>query len=401
MSFSWFVRATFSVLLLALSTTALGFSTHTDAWSEETLLHDGRTMKVNREVYWTFHWLSGDEASLQVMESYPDKYWFKFIDPDTNETIKWQGDEDYSPVLIDILNGVLYLVVQGPQDQETKTRYLCPEVPYFFYKYKRGWFGKWIPISPQQFPDILKNANLSPTVPDDIEDYYKTYRGDAPSQIPRPKRSLSHADVLANIKNDEMRSGGQLRSIIPHKCPVWVKPSPIVLPAATKVRLEILESKEYSPEKSFDPGILFDKKKTVDCVSLIKPEDPRNPLLTGRYVFVKDNSRLNKIQFNPAASPTFNMVCDGENVWFPSYANKGVIELTKRSNSGDLIYRVTFQSPYPAYMILSSVQSRGGYLYFNLWDSQNDAQGGHLKRALKVRFLEPQDKRINTVKAIQ
>jgi len=401
MSFSWKVRIFIAVLLLTLLTTTFGFSTHTDKWTEDALLHDGKIIKVNREVYWSFHLFSGDEGGLSVMESYPDKYWFKFIDPNTKETIKWHGEQDYSPVLLDILDGVPYLVVQGPQDSETKTKYLCPEVPYFFYKYDRVGFGHWTLITPKQFPGILKKANLSPDVPNDIEDYYKTFRGAAPKDFPKPKRELSHDDVWANIKSDEKRSGGQLRSIIPNECPVWQKPTAIVLPPAIKVDLEILESKDYSPEKSFNPDDLFDKKKTSDCIALIKPEDPRNPLMEGRYVFAKDESGLNKIQFKTYAFPAFNMVCDGENVWFPNYDNKGAIELTKRSSAGDIIYRVSFKSPFPAFIIFSSVKSIDGYLYFDLWDSHNDAQGGHLKRSLKVRFLEPKTSPINAAKSAQ
>lgn len=397
MSFAWIVRITISVLLLNLSTTAFGFSTHTDEWTEEALLHDGKIIKVNREVYWSFHLFSGDEAGLTVMESYPDKYWFKFINPYTKETIKWHGQQDYSPVLLDILDGVPYLVVQGPQDSETK--YLCPEVPYLFYKYDRRGFGNWTQITPKQFPSILKKANLSPNVPYDIDDYYKTFRGAAPKDFPKPNRELSHDDVWTNIKYDEKRSGGQIRSIIPDECPVWKKPSAIVLPRPQKVDLEILESRNYSPEKLFNPRDLFDKKKSLECFALIKPEDPKNPLLKGRYVFAKDKTGLNKVQFKPSASPFFNMVCDGEDVWFPSYDNITGIVIIKYSSTGQIIYRVIFQSPFPAFIIFTSVKSIDGYLYFDLWDSHNDAQGGHLKRSLKVRFLEPKTIPINAAKS--
>ncbi len=401
MSFPWIVRISISVLLLSLSTTAFGFSTHTDEWTEEAPLHDGRIIKINREVYWSFHLFMGDEGGLTVMESYPDKYWFKFVNPDTKETIKWHGEQDYSPVLLDILDGVPYLAVQGPQDPETKTKYLCPEVPYFFYKYDRRVFGNWIPVTPKQFPGILKNANLSPTVPDDIMDYYKSYRGGAPKEVSKPKSELTHDDVLANIKSDEKRSGGQLRSIIPHECPVWQEPSVIVLPPPQKVDLEILESKVYSPEKSFDPDDLFDKKKTSDCVSLIKSEDPRNLKLAGRYVFVNDKTGLNKVQFKSFAIPSFSMFCDGNDVWFPNFDNVDGYELTKYSSAGEMIYRIVFQKPFPAFINFSSVKSNDGYLYFDMWDSHNDADGGHLKRSLKVRFLEPKTSHINATKSTQ
>ncbi|BBP02218.1 hypothetical protein [Sulfuriferula nivalis] len=393
MSSPWIVRILMSGLLLALSTTAFGFSTHTDEWTEEALLHDGKVIKINREVYWTFHFLSGGDASPQLMESYPDKYWFKFINPYTKETIKWHGDEDYVPVLLDIMDGVPYLAVHGPQDQKTRAKYLCPEVPYFFYKYDSKGFGSWTQIAPKEFPSILKKANLSPTIPYDIEDYYYTYRGAAPKDIPQPNKELTHDIVWAYIKNDERRSGGRLQSIIANECPVWQKPAAIILPSPQKVTLEILESKEYSPEKPFNPDDLFDKEKSKACVKLIKLEDPKNPLKNGRYLFVKDKSELNAIQLRPFALPFFNMVCDGEDVWFPSYDKETGIELTKYSSSGELVYRVRFQSPFPALIIFSSVKAIDGYLYFDLWDSQINAQGGRLKRSLKVRFLEPKVER--------
>jgi hypothetical protein len=392
------------MLVLGTPVSAFGFSTHTEEWSEEALLHDGRIIKVDREVYWMFHFISGDEASLRVMESDPDRYGIKFKNPDTGETIKWDGEEGFSPVLLDIVDKVPYLVVQGPYIQAYFANYSCPEVPYIFLKHEGGFFsGKWVRILPKQFPGKSKVGNLSPATPSDIEDYGQAAKGGKAMMeyVYKPKRFLSHADIAASIKYWEGHSAGQIHALIPTECPVWEKPTPIVLPAASNVRLEILESKEYSPEKSFAPEIMFDKEKTANCGSLIRPEDPRNPNMVGRYVFVKDTSRLNKIQFKPFAFPSFNMVCDGENVWFPEYGNNGEIELTKRSNSGELKYRVTFQIPFPAYIVFSSVHSRDGYLYFDLWDSHNDAQGGHLKRALKARLLEPVDKRTDPVKIVR
>lgn len=145
--------------------TASALATQTNSWDEEVLLHDGRLIIINREVGHTLQVFSGDGGSPGFMKSWPDKFWLKFKNPDTHETIKWQGEQYFNPVLLDIIDSVPYLVVRGRPDKETEKIYGCPELPFIYLKYETGLFGKWVPIPVENAPKILQNMNLSPRYP--------------------------------------------------------------------------------------------------------------------------------------------------------------------------------------------------------------------------------------------
>ena len=141
---------------------AMAFSVRTESWTEDVVLHDGRQIKVEREVDWTFRIASGDAGSgFQLFKNWPDRFWLKFKHPDTHETIKWQGEQHYNPVLLDIVDGIPYLVVYGSGSKETEAVYGCPELPYTYLKYESGFFGKWSPVPVEKAPNVLQDANLS------------------------------------------------------------------------------------------------------------------------------------------------------------------------------------------------------------------------------------------------
>lgn len=145
-----------SILLLLLTLSANLFA-QTENWSEDALLHDGRIIKVNREVSYTTSF-----SRDSFLKSWPDKFSFEFEHPDTKKNIKWWGEQYFEPVLLDIVDGVPYLVVYGQPDKKTEKIYGCPELPYIFLKYEKGFFGKWVVVPVEQFPVILQDANLSP-----------------------------------------------------------------------------------------------------------------------------------------------------------------------------------------------------------------------------------------------
>lgn len=179
--------------------TVSAYATRTESWSEEALLHDGRLIEVHREVGYTLQVFSGDGGSPGFMKSWPDKFWLKFKNPDTQETVKWQGEQYFNPILLDIVNGVPYLVVVGRPDKKTEKIYGCPELPYIYLKYEKGFFGKWIPIAAELAPKTLREANLSPEYPDSFP-------------------SLSWEQVLENIKWGEK---GYFQAKIPSSYDDW------------------------------------------------------------------------------------------------------------------------------------------------------------------------------------
>jgi len=190
------------VLSLAVSHPTLAISVRTEGWKEDALLHDGRIIKVNREVDYTFQLFYGDGGSPGMFGWWPDKFWLGFKHPDTQKTIKWQGEQYFSPVLLDIVDGVPYLVVHGRPDKNTEKIYGCPELPYIFLKYEEGFVGKWIPIPIEKAPSDLQDANLSPS--------YDSPYGD-----------LSRDQVIMNIRKVEISSGGNYQAKIPRSYDDW------------------------------------------------------------------------------------------------------------------------------------------------------------------------------------
>lgn len=202
-----FRSSTIFFLLFILSTTASALCTHTGSWTEDVLLHDGRFIKINREVCSTFQFVSGDEASMKFFASWPDKYWIKFEHPDTHETIKWQGEQYFDPVLLDFVDGVPYLVVFGRPDKDTEKIYGCPELPYIYLKYeKKGLWGKWTPIPVEQAPIVLRDANLSLGGVSAYDDNEK---------------HASLRDVQWAIEKVEGSSGGEFQAKIPRNYDDW------------------------------------------------------------------------------------------------------------------------------------------------------------------------------------
>lgn len=153
-------------LLCTICSTAMGFTSRTESQVEVVALRDGRHIKVERTVQWTTQFkildpFFGLPIRPRFEKSDPDTFSLKFKHPDTQEMVTWQGEQHYTPVLLNIVSGVPYLVVNGVISKETEAIYGCPELPYFYLKYESGFFGKWMPVPAGKAPDVLRISNLS------------------------------------------------------------------------------------------------------------------------------------------------------------------------------------------------------------------------------------------------
>jgi hypothetical protein len=420
----WIFRLTIFALFLSVSLPTSAFSTRTESWKEDALLHDGRIIKVNREVGYTFQFVSGDEASMKLFASWPDKFWLKFEHPDTHETIKWQGEQYFYPVLLDIVDGVPYLVVMGRPDKENESIYGCPELPYIYLKYEKGLFGKWTPIPVEQAPSILQDANLSPEYPDfpqhmdqHDETMYEIYNH-------RSSRDLSHDQVQKRIWSDE-KSRSTFQAKIPRNYGEWhniykdsylnerrqgdCRPPrallpQVVLPTAIEGTPEILETINYTPDRIAVgddwSNLVFDQKREGECKKLFRPTDP-NDYMQGQR-FVNDSTGKKPAPYSRAAQ--FNMgvrvLCDDQ-VWFVTHQEEpGKIIISKFTVTGDLVYRTSFRNPdrvegFVSYIRIPSLRSKGGYLYFDWLDFRDVNREWHIKRWVKMRMREPASQNIN------
>ena len=200
------------LLLCVTSTTACStawrFTSHTEDWSEDVALHNGRLVRVEREEYWTtqLHFTDpffGLPTVPYFRRQGADRYWLKFEHPDTRETIRWQGERYYKPLLLDIVDGVPYLVVFGGPNKSTEKIYGCPELLYVFLKHEKGIWRQWTPIPVETAPQVLRNANLSP------------------NPASRFQPHLSTSDVQRNLVQHERQSDSHFQRSIPRNYDEW------------------------------------------------------------------------------------------------------------------------------------------------------------------------------------
>lgn len=412
------LRAVFLLLLWTACSSAMGFSTRTENWSEDVVLHDGRLIKVEREVDYTFQFVSGDEASMTFFASWPDRFSLKFKHPDTQKIIKWQGEQYFNPVLLDLVDGIPYLVVMGRPSKDIENIYGCPELPFIYLRYESGLFGKWLPTPVEVAPETLRKANLSPQYPDfrklpvDQENMFAKKRG-------RPRRDMSTEDVQKLIEKVAKSPQQRFKREIPRNYEEWRysykdnyrneringdcrpprQPLPaVILPMAMEVSPELLGATEYTPERIVSNDewgrLAFDREREESCRKLFRLADPDDSMMGER--FVKDNTGEKKVPYskNGKREMGVRQICD-EHIWFVAHQEeRGKMVITKFTIAGDLVYRISFRWPEPiqgfiGYISIPSLRSEAGYLYFDWQDFRNTANEWHIKRIFKMRLREP------------
>lgn len=245
---------------------------------EDIALHDGRHLKVERSAYRPTHFKILDPFFGLPIAPRTDiggtVYSLEFTHPDTQKTISWKGEEYYTPVLLDIVDGTPYLIINGFTSKETETKYGCPELPYFYLKYESGFFGKWVPVPMEKAPDVLRISNLSQERRNDGGFFQK--------DIPR-----TYEEWHYQYKNEHLneRKFGDCR---PPRAPL----SQVVLSAAIEGTPEILETINYTPDRIAIgyqwTGFVFDLKREGECKKLFRPTDP-NDYMQGQR-FIKDST---------------------------------------------------------------------------------------------------------------
>jgi hypothetical protein len=413
-------RTVLLLLLWSLCTSAMAFSTRIERWSEDALLSDGRVVKVERKVGYTFQFMAGDESSMHLFASWPDKFWIKFKHPDTQETITWQGEQYYNPVLLDFVNGVPYLVVYGRGSKKTEDIYGCPELPYTYLKYEPGFVGKWSPVPVLMAPQVLRKANLSPDYPDfgnldaQGEAIVTKRRGG------RHRRDMSPTDIQSRMSRAEHHSSSFFQRLIPRTYDEWNYISKnhhlnerkrgdcrpprkllpqLMLPAASQSSPEILKAVTYTPDRialsDEWSNMAFDQKREGECKKIFRPTD-LNDYTKGQR-FINDSTGSKPAPYSRTTQ--FNMgvrvLCD-DYVWFITHQEeRGKIVISKFTLTGDLVYRISFRNPdhvegFIGYIRVPSLRTRDGYLYFDWLDFRDINSESHIKRWLEMRIREPE-----------
>lgn len=386
-------------LLCTVCGSAIGFTSRSESKNEDVALHDGRHIEVERTVQWTTEFKILDPFfGLPFMPRFekggPDTFRLKFKHPDTQETITWQGKRYYTPVLLEIVSGVPYLVVIGQISKETEAIYGCPELPYFYLKYESGFFGKWLPVPVEKAPDVLRISNLSQASRNDGGFFQRV--------IPRTYEEWNY------MYKNEHRNERKVWDCRPPLQPL----SDVPLPKPVDIELETVESIDYilKGAKAGDEGVNLREARRgaairANCSKFFRPPNPENLMLGER--FVNDSTGNKRLPYSgPTPFPSGRMFetrteryCDDKFVWFVAgHEERGKTIITKYTTSGDLLYNIRMDNPKTADnklfrgMVLDSITAEKGYFYFH-WMQDLPAPANSLmvypNRMTKFRFREP------------
>jgi hypothetical protein len=374
----------------------MSFTSRSESKSEDVVLQDARHIEVERTVQWTTEIKILDPFfGLPFMPRFekggPDTFRLKFKHPDTQETITWQGKRYYTPILLDIVSGVPYLVVNGQISKETEAIYGCPELPYFYLRYESGLFGKWVPVPVEKAPETLRMANLPKRSGNDDGFFQKV--------IPRSYEEWNYMD-----KNQHRNE----RNVWDCRPPLK-PPADVSLPKPVDVELETIESIDYIV-KSADEYYksLSERKGTItgaNCSKFFKPPNPENIMQGER--FVKDQTGNIRLPYSgPTPFPSGRMLenrteryCDDKFVWFfAGHEERGKTVITKYTASGDLLYNIRMDDPKVAdnklarSMVLDSCTTENDYFYCYWVQSLPTLSSSTIAyphRMTKFRFREP------------
>lgn len=376
-------------------------------WVEETLLHDGRMIKVEREVFETGRELCFLCLAERRYSSF-NRHYLRFLSPDTGSSIEWSGEDGFVPVLLDFADGTPFLVVQGRPTQESAKRYGCPELPFVYLKYQSGY---WRPISVDNAPSSLRFANL-------VSDVHEISGG-----------NLTHQQVLENIANYKKRTGGYFQSQIPRTYSEWdysgkdgarndrrngdcrpppAGPKEVALPKPIDIELHLVESNDVDDLVRAEELLRWqpNPQSQRNCQGAFRVADI-NDRMSGMR-FTNDPTGSKPVPyFGPApvrdadGSAPFvraSKYCDDNFVWFVAGKEEvGKIFVTKYTLQGELVYNVRFNPPQTVAnqsgrILVDLVRSEEGYFMF-YWMSARPNPQKELKsypgRITRFRFIEP------------
>ena len=369
-----------------------------EQWVDEALLHDGRTIEVQRTVIFNFG--SGDLS--QALKRWPNQFALDAVNPRTGKRVRWSGEQNIHPILLDFVDGVPYLVVTSSAIYRHGALYGCPEVPYAFLKYDDR-AARWVPVARSDAPKVLKQANLSRS--------YSTSWAEA------GRKRQSREDIALVNRGAGRSSSGFFSAAIPESFQAWTyrgkerfantryhddcRPplaEPVdalgprsPAPPSTAVTLEILETKTYDPAWTV-PGpewsrLTWSQQRAKQCAALLGPADKHNPRLDTYKSFIKNPSRV-----------THNIrprICDADALWvLDSAAEPGRVVLIKANAAGDVLYRISFEKPagadaYSGAIAQSTFRAEGGYLYFDWWNASQSGRDWQVRSNVKARVREP------------
>jgi hypothetical protein len=403
--FGWLL----AMLLLLVSSRS--FALDTVDWTEDALLHDGQTLKVSlratNRVDASMPW----PGYFNFQKSSLDTFRIEFRHPGTRARIVWEGIRGFPPILLDVLDGVPYLVVLGRPNKESSAVYGCPELPYIYLRYS---VTGWNPIPVEQAPAELRKPNIS------VFDVWTGYEG----------RHFDTTEVARMLKVRELRGDRRIQDSIPRSYDEWKSPSKdgerndrqfgdcrppppglqdVQLPAPVDVELQLVEFVDVDDPENATSALRWKPRaqSQSNCNSALRIADSDNRIMGKRFT---QDSTGSKVVPYAGPSPvrghtmldyrTFSY-CDANYIWFVAAKEEvGKVHISKYARSGDLLYNVRFASPenlvpnLGSGMVLGTVEAEGESLTF-YWSQSlprvtlPNQSTRYPARLSKFRFTEP------------
>lgn len=373
-----------------------------EKWVEQTFSHTGKMLAVTRTV--EFSRASGE--LLEMARLAPNRFSLEFTHPENGRQISWHGEKDVHPILLDVVDGTPWLVVNSEFAYLNIAVFGCSSLPYIFLKFDSR-KGRWIEQDAIEVPPTLREANLS------YEWDAESMRGN-PIQTPgeiaarnlSKQRSTSHYfSQLIPRTHAEWKYDGKKQNAAPgraNECRnTRHEPIDAIIPqggqlATQPVQLEILESKDFNPDwaikqapdvkESLWTKYAWDEERHSACSSYIRvAEGDREHRVLG---FIEDPA--GKVRF--IADPR---LCDADAIWFLDFGIvRGRVVIVKCTPQGEILYRASFATPpepggYIGTIMPPTLRARDGYLYFDWWNFRTSGPDHYIKRTMKVRFREP------------
>lgn len=367
----------------------------TESWVDMARSHTGQDIKVNRGVEYRFG--GGWQRS-------PTQFSLKFTNPANGERVSWGGEQYVHPVLLDVVNGTPWLVINSSSFNSKSKDYGCPEIAYVFLSYKKG---RWTPVAPTGAPSELRNANLS-------YDYAPYLMLDS--------RTLSGETITSALRSKESSTSGHFNLTIPRSLEQWQYkyktahitrrdqndcrgplPQPVNYIAArssTQVELETVSSGAVEPElqmrespnssESLWSNYSWDKNRAVACKDRLQAADDQDQRLTTWQRFTADATKT-KVFPNG-----YSWFCDPEVVWIFGHrmVEPGRVVVTKATNSGDILYSASFATP-PVVLgangaiRYSTFRAKDGFVEFEWASFDSGGYDWRVRHLAKLRFKEP------------
>lgn len=375
----------------------------TESWVDMAKSHTGQDIPVNRVVEFRF----GEGELSYALSRSPTNYSFEFTNPADGKKISWQGEKYVLPVLLDVVNGSAWLVINSSRIYADVKKYGCPEIDYVFLKYSAD-TRRWIAVEPNAAPPELQMANLSYG--------YAKY-------LISHSRVVDADQIASQLRSMEVSTSGHLNTVIPRTFQQWKYKSkrgrassrvlddcrpPLDQPVdyiaafgpSKSVQLEVLSSDVFVPElliqdkpnSSQSPwgNYSWDKERALACKGRLNQADDQDQRLATWQRFVEDTTGK-RIFPN-----SYSRFCDADVVWLfgNGMTEPGRVVVNKVTNSGEIIYKVSFTRPTISLgsagsIRFSTFREIDGYVYFDWVSFDSGGYEWRVKHSSRLRFKEP------------